>query len=296
MLLKPFLDRTRSRGRCWAAIQLSHHPEPSGHAVHGEVDGLDVGGQHGRLFVLLRHTHRPQKGTIPHLFKKERKRPTPVRRRLSRNQALLGRVIPGGGRRCRWWKCWVWWSCPSTPHSVGNLPTAPHVCCCCQMMRCCVAGTNGGLDFRRRALALDGRVRQVEQMSRFHGTACYRQCDSNATKLSRLDACEDWKVVLWCRTQASSHNSQGIVDDGVDEAGIGSRKSPVGFRKSPGMPSQYPMCPEVQSLNGFICEKPKALPISLAKVPTLHRIAVGRNLELRLRYKGRPMLWPRELS
>jgi len=32
---------------------------------------------------------------IPHLYKQERKRPTPVRRRLSRTQALLGRVIPG---------------------------------------------------------------------------------------------------------------------------------------------------------------------------------------------------------
>ena len=31
----PLLGRTRSRGRCWAAIQLSHRPAPSGHAVHG---------------------------------------------------------------------------------------------------------------------------------------------------------------------------------------------------------------------------------------------------------------------
>ena len=33
---------------------------------------------------------------IPHLYKQERKRPTPVRRRLSRTQALLGRVTSGG--------------------------------------------------------------------------------------------------------------------------------------------------------------------------------------------------------
>jgi len=32
---------------------------------------------------------------IPHLYRQERKRPTLVRRRLSWNQALLGRVIPG---------------------------------------------------------------------------------------------------------------------------------------------------------------------------------------------------------
>jgi len=35
-----------------------------------------------------------------------------------------------------------------------------------------------------------------------------------------LHAYEDWKVVRWCRTQASSHNSQGVVDGGVNEAGM----------------------------------------------------------------------------
>jgi len=57
-------------------------------------------------------------------------------------------------------------------------------------------------------------------MSRLHGTAFQRQRDSNATKPRRLDACEGWKVVRWRRTQASSHNSQGIFDGGVDEAGM----------------------------------------------------------------------------
>jgi len=36
---------------------------------------------------------------IRHLYKQERKRPTPVRRRLSWTQAILWRVIPGGGGR-----------------------------------------------------------------------------------------------------------------------------------------------------------------------------------------------------
>ena len=61
----PLLGRSRFRGRCWAAIRLSHRPEPSGHAVHEEVDGLDIGGQYGRRFVLLRHTHRPQRRLYP---------------------------------------------------------------------------------------------------------------------------------------------------------------------------------------------------------------------------------------
>jgi len=33
-----------------------------------------------------------------------------------------------------------------------------------------------------------------------------------------LNACEDWKVVRWCRTRTSSHNSQGVVDGRVDKA------------------------------------------------------------------------------
>jgi len=39
---------------------------------------------------------------IPHLYKQERKRPTPVRRRLIRTHDVLGRVTPGGR---------VLWSC-----------------------------------------------------------------------------------------------------------------------------------------------------------------------------------------
>jgi len=40
------------------------------------------------------------------------------------------------------------------------------------------------------------------------------------TKLSRLDACDNRKIVCWCRTQASSHSSQGVIDDRVNEAGV----------------------------------------------------------------------------
>ena len=57
--------RTSSWRRCWAAIRLSHRPEPSGRAVHEEVGGLDIGGQHVRRFVLVRHTHRPQRMPYP---------------------------------------------------------------------------------------------------------------------------------------------------------------------------------------------------------------------------------------
>jgi len=63
---KPLLCRSRSQGRCcWAAIRLSHRPEPSGRVVHVMVDGLDIGGQHGRRFVFLRHTNRRQRRPYP---------------------------------------------------------------------------------------------------------------------------------------------------------------------------------------------------------------------------------------
>ena len=46
-------------------------------------------------FVLLRKHAPAAEESIPHLYSQERKRPTLVQRRLSRTQALFGRVIPG---------------------------------------------------------------------------------------------------------------------------------------------------------------------------------------------------------
>jgi len=54
---------------------LSHRPEPSDHAVHEEVDGLDIGGQHGRRLFSVPHSQAAEEG-ISHLYKQEWKRPT----------------------------------------------------------------------------------------------------------------------------------------------------------------------------------------------------------------------------
>ena len=43
---------------------MSHSPEPSGRALHEEVDRLDIVGQCDRWLVLLRHTHRSQRWLI----------------------------------------------------------------------------------------------------------------------------------------------------------------------------------------------------------------------------------------
>jgi len=52
---------------------LSHHPEPSGHALYGEVDGLSNKGQHDQWSVP--HSQATQ-GAIPHLCKQEQEFPT----------------------------------------------------------------------------------------------------------------------------------------------------------------------------------------------------------------------------
>ena len=64
VLLLSTASPPRCRGRCWAAIRLSHRPEPSGRVVRGGVDGLDSGGRRGRRCV-LRHNHRPQRRPCP---------------------------------------------------------------------------------------------------------------------------------------------------------------------------------------------------------------------------------------
>ena len=128
----PLLGRARFRDWCWAAIRLSYRPEPSGHTVHEEVDGLDIGGQHGRRFVLLRHTHRLHRPPYPICTN----RGGNVRHRCeggwARPRLFLGTSFREGGYRCLDLKCGVLWDCLPTPHSIDDPPTAPHVCCCCQ--------------------------------------------------------------------------------------------------------------------------------------------------------------------
>ena len=124
----PLLGHSKSRGRCWAAIWFSHHPKPPGRPVHG---GRWIGHRRTKWSVVCSAPHsQAAEEAMPHLYKQAWKRPTLVRRRLSRTNALLGRVIPRGGCRCRGWKCGVLQGHPPTPHSIGDQPSAPQVCCC----------------------------------------------------------------------------------------------------------------------------------------------------------------------
>ena len=95
---------------------------------------------------------------IPHLYRQERKRPTTVRRRLSWTQVVLGRVTLGGWVPVSGMKSLVglfdhsafhWWCA----HCAASMLVLSD-----ELMSCCMAGTNGCLDLRHRAFALDERV------------------------------------------------------------------------------------------------------------------------------------------
>ena len=119
----PLFGHARFRGRCWAAIRLSHRPEPSGRSVHGEVDELDIGGWHGRRFVLLRHTHRTKRRPYPFVQ---------AGAETSNTGAEVVKPDPWswegnfGGVPVSGWKCGVLRGCLPTPHSIDDPPTAPH--------------------------------------------------------------------------------------------------------------------------------------------------------------------------
>jgi len=91
-----------------------------------------------------------------------------------------------------------------------------------KMMSCCAAGTNGCLDLRHRAFALGEQVSAECSRCTVHAPlhGVLETCGSFATKLSKLDFCEDRKVVRWCRVQASSHNLQDVIDGRINEAGV----------------------------------------------------------------------------
>ena len=106
---KPLPGRTRSRRKCGATVRLSHHPNPSGRAVHEEVDGLDIGGQHGWRFVFLCHTHRLQRRLCPFVQAGVEASDTDeevVKPDLGFSWESHSRRVYGG---VRWWKWKYFW-------------------------------------------------------------------------------------------------------------------------------------------------------------------------------------------
>ena len=146
-----------SRGRCWADNQLSCHLKPSGHAFHGEVNGLDSVEQHRQWSVLLCHTHEPLRGYIP--FVKagtetsntgaEAVKPHPScswqghSRRVGANVGNEGIEFCSVLQQLR---------IPSVIYPENLLLSSG------ELISCCAAGTNGCLDLRCRASPLGGQV------------------------------------------------------------------------------------------------------------------------------------------
>ena len=85
---------------------------------------------------------------IPHLYKQERKHPTLVWRRLSRTQALLGRVIRGDAGVGNKVRSLVGLSAHSTFHWWSAQCAARMLLSSDELVGCCVAGTNMCLDLR----------------------------------------------------------------------------------------------------------------------------------------------------
>ena len=189
---------------------------------------MDIGGQHGRRFVLLRHTHRPQRRPYPVCTSRignVRYRSFVQAREETSDTADL---------RCSWES-----HSRSVGADVGDESTKPRsvvkplllrIPSCSKqsaarrlllsdkLMSCCAAGTNGCPDLRRLAFALGGWV--STEGSRCLGSMARRAKDSVAP-LRRSSA--GWMPARMGRLsagvgrQASSQNSQGVVDGRVNE-------------------------------------------------------------------------------
>ena len=132
--VQPLLGRTRSWGRCWAAIRLSQIVQ-NRQAVQSIVRSmawiLEDNMVDGLFFCATltgrRGDHTPfvQAGAdMPHSGV-EAVKPHP-------GFSWEGHSGRRGCRCRRGWKYGVLWGCPPTPYSNGDPPTAPHVCYCCQ--------------------------------------------------------------------------------------------------------------------------------------------------------------------
>jgi len=105
---------------------------------------------------------------------------TPVRRRLSRTHAVLGRVITGGRVPVSGMEVWslVRLSNHSAFHRWSAQGAALLMLLSDQLMSCCAAGTNGCLDLSRHAFPLSGQ--ESAEWCRCPGSMARRARDSVA--------------------------------------------------------------------------------------------------------------------
>jgi len=148
-----------------------------------------------RLMVCSYEPHsQAAEGAMPHLCEKEWKRLTSKRRWLSRIRAVLSGSFQEGGCRRRNWKDGVSQCSPTTLHI--QLVICPERCTSFVFFRWTdelLCGEYKWVSrFEMGCLTTHWTVKRcVEEMSRLHGTACWRQYSSFAMKLSGVDARED---------------------------------------------------------------------------------------------------------
>ena len=169
----------------------------------GRLMDWTIGGQHGRRFVLC-HTHRLQR------------RPYPICTGRSGNVRhwcvggwagprlfFLGRVIPGTLYRCLELKCGVLWGCPSTPRSIDDPATAPHVCCCCQKNWWVV------VRWVQMGVSIEASDNQVTQFS------CYHQLSQDFAFLTYTGIAENQRknmpcMISWCIKEFITSKRQNV--------------------------------------------------------------------------------------
>ena len=167
----------------------------------------------GRSTVCSSAPRSQAEQAIPHLCKQEQKRPTLVRRRLIWTYAVLERVIPGV------WVLEVRSLVVLFNHSAfhrWSVQCAARMMLSDERMNCCATGTNGCLDLRRRAFALDGQV--SAEWSWCPGYMARRSRDVVAP-LRR--GSEGWMPTRVRRLSAGvGRRHPGVVDGRVSEAGV----------------------------------------------------------------------------
>jgi len=195
----------------------THHPEPSDRAPWG---GRWIGRQQSSTVWSSAPHSQTAEEVIPYLCKQERKRLAPVRGRLGWTHAVLGRTIPGGwdgdgsteSRSALQLSAFNRWSA----QGVALLLLSSD-----KLMSCCAVRTNGCLDLRRRASALHAQA--SAEWDRCPDSMAWRARDSTCA-LQRSSVgwmpARNQKIVRWCRTQAPSHHSQGVVGGRLNEAGV----------------------------------------------------------------------------
>ena len=135
--------------------------------------GRWIGGQHGRRFVLLPHTHRPQRRPYPICTSRSGN----VRHRCgggwAGNRLFLGGSFLEGGYRCLEIKCGVLQGCRPPPHSTDDRPLHRTYVVVVRKTELLCGGYKWVSRFEAPCICTRWMCeRWVEQMSRLHGTAC----------------------------------------------------------------------------------------------------------------------------